>query len=354
MEFTMDFDEEITESLHQFITGADRYILAGLTVMIWGTAYAIVSLTTGYHLTALWIGLVLAILGMWALISILIDYIEHRLDISSTKFKKYYRSLFVTLLCALILLSLYKIIPFYIILGPLDFITTYLFYVLIIPIITMEIFDIITTKKFEYFQELKLDAHGGHKFEYVLLTMLTSLIYSGMVVLYAASTRSLDIILALLPVPILAIALYVLIFKMKIRRKENTAPNFQISIKLLLHIGVILVLSLFLYRAWLLYNHEGHSEIIEVVASSALVITGVSYSARRLRKLEFTTPGTVSKYLYGLASLGIGGNVIAILFTQATGIGDFTVDTAMMLLYIAHVIGFSIALVVSIFKLSKL
>jgi len=352
MEFTMDFDEEITKSLHQFITGADTYILAGLTVMIWGTAYAIVSLATGYQLTALWVGLVLAILGMWALISILIEYIEHRFV--TYTIKKYYRSLFVTFFCALILLSLYKIIPFYIILEPLDFITNYIFYVLIIPIITMEIFDIITTKKYEYFQEIKLDAHGGHKFEYVLLTTLTALIYGGMVILYAASTRSLDIILALLPVPILAIALYVLIFKMKIIRKENTAPNFQISLKLLLHIGVTLVLFLFIYRAWLIYNHEGHAEIIEVVASSAIVITGVSYSARRLRKLEFTTPGTVSKYLYGLASLGIGGNGIAILFTQATGIGDFTVDTAMMLLYIAHVIGFSIALVVSIFKLRKL
>lgn len=66
--------------------------------------------------------------------------------------------------------------------------------------------------------------------------------------------------------------------------------------------------------------------------------------------MEFTVPGTVSKYLFGLASLGIGGIVIAILFTQATGIGDFTVDTAMMLLYVAHVIGISLALIASVFK----
>lgn len=103
-----------------------------------------------------------------------------------------------------------------------------------------------------------------------------------------------------------------------------------------MHIGVLIVLFVFFYRAWLLYNHEGHSEILEVVACSAIVVTGVSYSARRLRKMEFATPRTVSKYLFELTALGIGGVVIAVLFTHTTSIGEFTVDTAMMYLYIAH------------------
>ncbi|GEM_PF-4802937 len=338
----MHIDEEIAETIRQSIIGLDNYILVGLTIVVWGTAYAVISLIAGNYIISAWIGFTLAILGLYAILTLLIDFIEYR----SRKSLGFSCRFFIFISIYLILLlSVYRILPPDLLLKPLDIITDNLFYVLIIPLITRDILDVITVRRYGHLEFLRVDRKSEEKLEFILLTVLIAIIYGVVVVFFINSFG--NILNLLIPIPIMAVIPYIVLKSNFMRNRDIEFAGKHIF-KILLHIIVFFISIIFLFRAWLIYSHRAHTELLEVVAGSTIVITGVLHSARKLRDLRFTTPRSISKFLFGLTALGIGGIVIAVLLNVFAGIGESTVDMAMVRLYIAHCIGMCLALVLSI------
>lgn len=377
----LKFEEDTLESIVLAIKGADTLNFSLFILIYWGFVYAVINLVTSNLYNAILAGLMISILGICSLFNVVLEFCEYSIFKTHSGTRNKRRLLIIITLSLLIFLDLKGFVISGMVLEPLDFITNYLFFVLLIVPLSEGALDIITVdykQNMQNFIGIKFDSRSEKILTYMLttvfLTIVLAILYFALPGFEGLMRNNLILGIMCTVVPIL---LYLVLSRF--RTSSVTSPNareemgllldhpdhieqFQINGKmsksgdinivylseLLLHIGAAGILMGFLYRAWLIHNKIENGETMEIFTIGLVVISGVVYSANKIKAMDFSGPGILSEYLFGMCALGIGGVVFAIIFNLKTGLGELNMDVAMTYFYVVQSLAIASALVMSV------
>lgn len=376
----LKFEEDTLETLVCAIKGIDALNFVFFVFTYWAFIYAVVSLNSGNLFNAVIAGLIISILGICSLINVVLEFGSHSIFKSMTGTRNLRRIIITIVLSLLIVLDIKAIIPSGLVLEPLDIVTNYLFFVLLIVPLSEGALDIITVdykQNMQNFIGIKLDSKSEKRFTYILITLLMTFILS---VIYFLIPAIADVLhnnqLLILVCVIIPILLYIITFKLRTSSVDYPSARDEMSIllehpkdsnlfqidgqvsrpgtvslvhlsELILHMGAMGVLMGFLYRAWLIHSKIENGETMEIFTIGIVVLSGVIYSANKIKKMKFSSREIISEYLFGMGALCLGGVVFAIIFNLNTGMGFLTMDVAMTYFYVVQSIAIALALLMS-------